>query len=113
MNDEARALLVAAALRKHTQVRYMWHHPIEGECALGVLHLEMHATRTEAVACLGPGAHVTADTIACWRKLHTRFGISDIPALPRCEEHPFAVVTLQHLNDEHRADFLTIARMAP
>ena len=51
MNDDARELLVAAALRGHKQTRGNFHALGGGECALGVLHLTFHRTRRAAVRC--------------------------------------------------------------
>jgi hypothetical protein len=51
LNDAARDVLVAAALRGHKQVTKMYHGNDGGDCALGVLHATLHGTRQEAMDC--------------------------------------------------------------
>ena len=90
MNDEAREILVAAALRGHRQVRGKLHDSAaaEGECALGVLHLAAHqGERNHALACCNGG------------EVLTMYDIS----------HDEMSQILQ-MNDHDGADFLTIAR---
>ncbi len=92
MNDEAREVLVAAALRGHKQARGALHDVPEGECALGVLHLAVHPTRDRAMVCaaLG-GGHC--------EEMERRFAIGY-----------FEAMAIASANDEEGWDFLTIAR---
>lgn len=91
MNDEAREILVAAALRGHRQVRGTLHDSAaaEGECALGVLHLAAHqGERNHALTCTG-------------NEVLAKYDIS----------HDEMSQILK-MNDHDGADFLTIAREA-
>jgi hypothetical protein len=92
MNDEAREVLVAAALRGHRQITGRTHdqHANEGECAMGVLHLRFHETRAEAVRCwLGQAA-----SHPWWGRFRLEAG---------------EIQMIAHRND-NGWDFLTIAR---
>ena len=97
MNDAAREVLVAAALSGSRQIIGRYHDQTadDGECAMGVLHLAMHADRAAALQCLDGFGAVTHE---CAEKLWARFGMD--PA-----EH-IEVATMN--NNGH--DFLTIAR---
>lgn len=100
MNDEAREVLVAAALRGHRQIRTRYHDPDQesGECAMGVLHLAMHGARAEALACAYTpyGQQLDGD---CHQRLKDRFGLGEL-----------GHVNVALANDERRWDLLTIAR---
>ena len=91
MNDEAREVLVTAALRGHQQARRVMHGSI-GDCALGVLHLTMHATRDDAIICRD------YSKVACERDMLQRFGLGWGDTRE-----------IIHRNDDLSQDFLTIA----
>ena len=91
MNDKAREVLVAAALRGHKQVQGDMHLN-KGECAIGVLHLAYHNTRVGAVR--------------CW--LHGRMGLHDWEAQYGLDSDGMMEVIRR--NDQDGWDFLTIAR---
>lgn len=98
MNDEAREVLVAAALRGHRQVRQLHASIGEGECAMGLLHLERHSNRAEAVACASMAGREESSLGPCIRAVEASYGISGREG-----------IEIRALNDSG-ADFLTIAR---
>jgi hypothetical protein len=98
MNDRAREALVAAALSGHPQDTGQWHSP-KGECALGVLHIEMHGSREKALRCnqlvpLNPG-----------KSGGQHSHLKDAFDLSRAEASQIVKA-----NDVLRWDFLTISR---
>lgn len=75
MNDEARELLVGAALRGHRQITHRLHdvNADTGECAMGVLHLEAHrGHRPNAVQC----GQSTFSASVCLTETADRYGIT-------------------------------------
>lgn len=96
MNDEAREVLVAAALRGHAQAIGFMHHPLDNaDCAIGVLHLALHETREAAMRC--PRAPITGDVLCADR------------AIQRYELTSADQMEIIRRNDAGQ-DFLTIAR---
>ena len=111
MNDEARDVLVHAALAGKVQVTGALH-AMKGNCVLGELHVAYHqGSEAEARACeVGyPGL------LACMTLVYTRFGITGAcVSCPIClGTLPEAIVLAEHLNDLHQLSFLDIARKAP
>lgn len=93
MNRRGGELLVQAWMRNHRQAFGCLHAPRKGECALGVLHLNLHTSRREAVSCW------LAGTPNAYSEVRRAFDIS---------EHEEG--TIESGNDVEHWDFLTIAR---
>jgi hypothetical protein len=95
MNAAGRDALIAAGMRGHRQITGVFHaHRDPGECALGVLHLTMHATRAEAVVCQGWSCHG---------------GVSHCEPLARYAISLSEALAITKLNDAGM-DFIGIAR---
>lgn len=107
MNDEGRDLLVQAALTGHKQRRFMLHGGVilNGECAVGILHLAMHASREEALLCASchsseHGAIVSLlPQSPCLESLYVKF-----------QTNGKELDTIIKMNDSEGRDFLSIAR---
>ena len=99
MNDEARELLVKAALEGHPQIRGDYHDfSSGGDCALGIFHRAMH----NGQQCY----HGTwADAKACSDSMAERFGLSVNDRLEIARRNDGRMGYEPH-------DFLTIARKA-
>lgn len=95
MNDEAREILVAAGLRGDKQAIGKLHDRDGADCAMGKLHLAMHATRDEALLCSNSGGYVFG---ACGKALVKRFDMAN------------SQWEVTDANNNRRWDFLTIAR---
>lgn len=93
MNDKAREVLVAAALRGHKQAAQLHRLHEEADCAIGLLHTAIHGSRLAAVECW----HHRSDAGCIIRTQH-HFGISEAEG--------------REIRDRNDAgdDFLTIAR---
>lgn len=90
MNEQAREVLVRAAMDGHPQAQGAYHKEDGSDCAIGLLHLTLHRTRYEAMACVDG---------RCWMaKLRDRFGLD-------CDE----TERIFAANDVVGWDFLTIA----
>ena len=74
MNELAREVFVKAALAQHEQIHMAWHNYLDkaGECAMGLLHLEMHETRKQALVCF----YTAGSRIKCIPRLMRKFGLS-------------------------------------
>jgi hypothetical protein len=92
MNEEARELLVQAALEGRKQIKYAMHDGEGGSCAVGILHEALHATYADAVACM-------EEHRSCWYQAERRFGINLSES-----------TDIVGANDDKGWDFLTIAR---
>jgi hypothetical protein len=99
MNERAVEVLVKAALGGVPQARGKY---VSGRkvCALGALGFR------------GPGQQPNQDVLALAREFGLR---TDRVACPLCDEAEFRVhgdeaSIVMHMNDDHGADFLTIAR---
>lgn len=128
MNDEAREVLVQAALAGKVQVKGAIHatpgeeNPnysqvpwqVQGNCVLGELHVAYHqGSEAEARACVG-GPQLWL--MACIEQVYQRFGIASSEcACPICHYTlpTEAILLAEHLNDLHGLSFLDIARKAP
>jgi len=107
--DDAKELLVAATLRGHPQRFFGMHSTplISGDCAAGVLHLSLHETQEQALACQDPFYEVIK-----------AFQLDQPSVCPLCSSIGFSTTfnlgnLIVHLNDTHGFDFLTIARKLP
>jgi hypothetical protein len=105
LNDAAREVLVAAALRGHKQATRHYHKADGSDCALGVLHATLHATRVHAMDCAAKFAIAAVDAegdlmliAPIHDELEQHFGISRREAREITER-----------NDRDKWDFLAIA----
>lgn len=110
MNQQARDLLVNAALQGRPQITKAYHSG-NGDCAIGVLHdlSEQHNRETcmwrERPALISQAndtikvAGLSVDTRPC--------------PVEKCFYAGTEGRMISHLNDEHKWDFLTIARELP
>ena len=90
MNERGKEILIQAGLKGHPQARGILHDVIEGECALGVLHLAVHGnSRRKALSC-----HVSGSG-----EVMERFDISEAE-----------LERIINLNDYDKLDFIGIVR---